>query len=137
MEARTAVNAMAWPYYVDTQSARQVCRRAKAGCDQRRWRRGRFGATLPLPVDCASVTTIRRCASKAIFPTRCPSEIKNSTTFSACSAVPLTTFSQAVDVNNVRSASQLAVSAASIAQDPFSSVEMLSWRSAPHLSVIR
>jgi|HubBroStandDraft_6_1064221.scaffolds.fasta_scaffold374072_2 hypothetical protein len=45
--ARNAVNAVAWPCYVHTRSARQARLRTRARSKQRRRRGDRFGPTLP------------------------------------------------------------------------------------------
>ena len=76
IEARNAVNAVAWPYHVHIKSVRSAC--AAERHPQRPWRRRRFGATLPSSVDCGSVITSCCCSSKAIFPATWQSRIKNS-----------------------------------------------------------
>jgi hypothetical protein len=97
IEARNAVNAVAWPDYVHTGSARQARLRTRARGKQRRWRRDQFGPTSP--ADRGRVTSSRGCSWKAIFPPRSRSATTSSTPSFACSATRLTTSSRAPDIN--------------------------------------
>jgi hypothetical protein len=114
IRVQNAINAMAWPYHVRTKSARGVCPRTNAGRSQRRWQSGR---TLPLPEDRVSARPNRRSLWKATCPAIWQCGIKSSMPLSVYWAARLTTFCLAAETNNMRSASQLAVSAASIARE--------------------
>jgi hypothetical protein len=90
--APNPVNASAWLDGIHTSSARRARRRAKAEFDRRPQCRA-FG---PMPSslgDGGRVT--RRWSSKANFPQRRRSAIKNSKPFSVCWVANLTTFSWA------------------------------------------
>jgi hypothetical protein len=98
IEARNAVNAVAWPHHVHIKRVRPAC--AAERHHQRPCRRRRFGAMLPSVVDCGSVITSRCCSSKAIFPATWQSRIKNSMLSFVCSGAPLMTFYPALEANN-------------------------------------
>ena len=129
IEARNAVDAVAWPYHIHIKSVRPAC---AARRHQRPWRRRRFGEMLPSAADCGSVITTRCCSSKAIFPATWQSRIKNSMLSSVCSGAPLMTFYPALEANNRRVTSQLAVTAESVAPHKFRDAQWSFSHDIPH-----